>query len=134
MATHSSIHHHSLTVPDSWFILMRVLTFWGLISFMLVFTRQLPSYFHLGGVSTQSSFLFWSKSEQTCSQILFFLFSLKSLVLVYKLKDAPLFSINWRDEVVLLSESAMLVTGEAGREVWTAQGKWNNGALHLVTK
>ena len=96
MATHSRIHHHSPTVPDSWFILTRVLTFWGLISFMLVFTRQLPSYFHLGGMYTQSSFLFWSKSEQTCSQILFLLllFSLKSLVLVYKLKDAPLFRIS----------------------------------------
>ena len=71
MATHSSIHHRSLIVPDSWFILMRVLMFWGLISSMLVFIWQLPSYFHLGGVYTQSSFLFWSKSEQAHFQILF---------------------------------------------------------------
>ena len=73
MGTHSGIHHRSLIVPDSWFILMRVLMFWGLISSMLVFTWQLPSYFHLGAMYTQcTSFLFWSKSEQARFQNLFF--------------------------------------------------------------
>ena len=76
MGTHSGIHHRSLIVPDSWFILMRVLMFWGLISSMLVFTWQLPSYFHLGAMYTQSSFLFWSKSEQARFQNLFFFFVL----------------------------------------------------------
>lgn len=38
------------------------------------------------------------------------------MVLVFKLKDCPSFSIDWQDEVCLSSVSTMLITGAAGQQ------------------
>lgn len=78
---------------------------------------------HLGSVLIQSSFLFQSQSD--------FFFSLKSLFLVFRLKEALVY---WQDEGCLLSGSAVLAPGEAGSKVWTALCRLSDEALHLVMK